>query len=96
MSLLVLAVFQAPHTIYINKPGCFPSSTPLTADSIPLQSAYREELLRLTQVGILVQIHDEYTPWVNSTVVTRKPNDTIRLCLDSVSLIEPSGAPLTM
>ena len=28
-----------------------------------------------------MQIHDEYTPWVNSTVVTRKPNDTIRLCL---------------
>ena len=52
-----------------------------------LQSTYREELLRLTQAGILVQIHDEYTPWVNSTVVARKPNGTIRLCLD------PRGIP---
>ena len=43
---------------------------------------YREELLRLTQVGVLVQIHYEYTPWVNSTLVTRKPDGTIRLCLD--------------
>ena len=35
-----------------------------------------------TGLGILVQIHDEYTPWVNLTVVTRKPNGTILLCLD--------------
>lgn len=49
---------------------------------VQLQSAYRNELLRLTQADILVQIHDEYTPWVNSTVVTRKPSDMIRLCLD--------------
>ena len=32
---------------------------------------------------IFEQEHNEYTPWVNSTVVTRKPNGTIRLCLDS-------------
>ena len=35
-----------------------------------------------TGSGILVQIHDEYTPWVNLTVVTRRPNGTILLCLD--------------
>ena len=29
-----------------------------------------------------MQIHDEYRPRVNSTVVTRKPNGTIHLCLD--------------
>ena len=49
---------------------------------IQLQDAYQEELERLIQAGILLPIHDEYTPWVNSTVVTRKPNGTIRLCLD--------------
>lgn len=36
----------------------------------------------MKEAGILCEIHDEYTPWVNSTVVTTKPNGTIRLCLD--------------
>ena len=49
---------------------------------IQLQDAYQEELEGLIQAGILLPIHDEYTPWVNSTVVTTKPNGTIRLCLD--------------
>ena len=31
-------------------------------------------------------MHNKYTPWVNSTVVTREPNGTIRLCLDSRDL----------
>ena len=35
-----------------------------------------------TGSGIQVQIHDEFTPWVNLTVVTWKPNGTILLCLD--------------
>ena len=81
MSLLVLAVSQAPIP-YRNQPGCFPSTTPSRQIPVQLQSAYREGRLRLAQAGILVQIHNEYTPWVNLTVVTRKPNGTIRLCLD--------------
>ncbi|KAL9950229.1 hypothetical protein ACROYT_G042702 [Oculina patagonica] len=46
------------------------------------QQAYIEELDQLKESGILVEVQNEYTPWVNSTVVTIKPNGTIRLCLD--------------
>ena len=49
---------------------------------IQLQDAYQEERERLMQADVLLSIHDAYTPWVNSTVVTRKSNGTIRLCLD--------------
>ena len=49
---------------------------------VQLQGAYQEELEWLRQADFPEQVHNEYTPWVNSTVVTRKPNGTIRLCLD--------------
>ena len=74
-----------PYHIETNR-DVSPVQHPPRQIPVQLQSAYREELLRLTQAGILVQIHDEYTPWVYSTVVTRKPNDTIRLCLNSRDL----------
>ena len=47
-----------------------------------MPGAYQEELERLRQADIPEQEHNEYTPWVNSALVTRKPNGTIRLCLD--------------
>ena len=53
---------------------------------VPVQGAYQEELERLRQADIPEQVHNEYTPWVNSTLVTRKPNGTIRLCLDPCNL----------
>ena len=49
---------------------------------ILLQGAYQEELEWLRQADIPEQEHNEYKPWVNSTVVTRKPNGTICLWLD--------------
>ena len=68
-----------PHR---NHPRRFPSSTPPRQVPVQLQGAYQEELQRLTQADILKQRHNEYMPWVNSTVVTRKPNGMIRLFLD--------------
>ncbi|KAK3753002.1 hypothetical protein QZH41_016302, partial [Actinostola sp. cb2023] len=47
-----------------------------------LQSAYKEELKRLQELGILCEVKYEYTPWISSTVVTAKPNGSIRICLD--------------
>ena len=44
---------------------------------VQLQGAYQEELEWLRQADFPEQVHNEYTPWVNSTVVTRKPNGTI-------------------
>ena len=83
-----------------NGVGCFPGP-PYHIETIPevspvqhpprqvpvqLQDAYKEELDRLTKAGILFEVHNEYTPWVNSTVVTTKPNGSIRLCLDPWNL----------
>ena len=45
-----------------------------------------EELDQLKEWGILSEVRNEYTPWVNSTVVTIKPNGSIRLCLDPRNL----------
>ena len=53
---------------------------------VQLQQAYMEELDQLKKWGILSEVRNEYTPWVNSTVVTIKPNRSIRLCLDPRNL----------
>ena len=53
---------------------------------VQLQQAYMEEVDHLKKWGILSAVHNEYTPWVNSTVVAIKPNGSIRLCLDPRNL----------
>ncbi|CAB3987537.1 Hypothetical predicted protein, partial [Paramuricea clavata] len=76
--------------------GCFPGDPyhiEMIPDAVPVQHAprqvpiqlqtpYKDELDKLVESGILSEVQNEYTPWVNSTVVTQKPNGTIRLCLD--------------
>ena len=37
-----------------------------------LQPAYKRELERLTDLGIITEVQNEFTPWVNSVVVTPK------------------------
>ena len=49
---------------------------------IHLQAAYKEELTRLTELGIVSEVQNEYTLWINSTLVTPKSEGSIRLCLD--------------
>ena len=74
--------FLGPLYHIETNPDAPPVQHPPRQVPVQPQGAYQKELERLTQAGILVQVHNEYTPWVNSTVVTRKPNGTIRLCLD--------------
>ena len=76
--------------------GCFPGypyRIEMIPDAVPIQHAprqvpiqlqipYKDELDKLVESGILSEVQNEYTTWVNSTVVTQKPNGTIRLCLD--------------
>ena len=49
---------------------------------VHLQPVYKEEIARLVKQGILIEVKDEYTPWISSAVVTPKPNGSIRVCLD--------------
>ena len=48
---------------------------------VHLQPAYKRELERLTDLGIINEVQNEFTPWVNSVVVTPKADGSIRLCL---------------
>ena len=55
--------------------------------SVPLgmQSAYRAELDRLVEEGIITEVH-EHTEWINSIVTVMKEDGSLRLCLDPKDL----------
>ena len=48
---------------------------------VALRSQLKEELQRMEQLGVISSV-DEPTDWVNSMVVTKKPNGKLRVCLD--------------
>ena len=50
-----------------------------------LKPAYREELDRLLRINVIAEVR-EYTEWVNSIVPAKKPDGTLRLCLDPKDL----------
>ena len=52
-----------------------------TGSSTPAASLQRGTWSTV-DLGILKEVKDEYTPWINSAVVTTKPNGSIRVCLD--------------
>ena len=51
------------------------------------KAAYRAELERLQQEGVIVK-EDGHTEWINSIVPALKPDGSIRLCLDPKDLNE--------
>ena len=53
------------------------------ADS--LKSAYKAELQRLLDVGIITEVHG-HKEWINSIVPVKKPDGSLRLCLDPKDL----------
>lgn len=48
---------------------------------IKIKDAYRAELDRLTSEGIIAPVH-EHTDWINSELLVKKLDGSIRLCLD--------------
>ena len=58
-----------------------------TPRSVPvaMQSAYKTELNRLVQEGIIIEVK-EHTEWINSIVPVMKSNGSLRLCLDPKDL----------
>ena len=50
-----------------------------------LQPKLKEELDRLENLGIIEKLKKP-TDWVNSIVLVKKPDGTIRICLDPVDL----------
>ena len=50
--------------------------------AVSLKPAYKAEFKRLVELGVI----KEYTKWINSIVVVKKPNGSSRLCLDCKDL----------
>ena len=49
--------------------------------AVSLKSAYKAELQRLLDAGIITEVHG-HTEWINSIVPVKKPDGSLRLCLD--------------
>ena len=53
--------------------------------AVSLKSAYKAELQRLLDAGIITEVHG-HTEWINSIVPVKKPGGSLRLCLDPKDL----------
>ena len=62
-----------------------PVQHPLRSVPLGMQSAYRAELDRLVEEGIIMEVH-EHTEWINSIVPVMKEDGSLRLCLDPKDL----------
>ena len=50
-----------------------------------MQDANKEELERLQQEDVIIEFN-HYTEWVNSIILVQKPDECIRLCIDTRNL----------
>ena len=53
--------------------------------AVSLKSVYKAELQRLMDAGIITEVHG-HTKWINSIVLVKKPDGSLRLCLDPKDL----------
>ena len=69
------------------KEGAMPYVAPIRRATHALQEPLILELEKLVDEGILHKLKiDERSEWLNSFVCVRKPNGSIRLCLDPTHL----------
>ena len=69
------------------KEGAIPYVAPIHRVAHALQEPLRLELEKLVDEGILCKLKiDEKSEWLNSFVCVRKPNGSMRLCLDPTHL----------
>ena len=70
-----------PYDIVL-KDNYTPVQHPPRSCPVGMRDAYKAELDRLVKERVIVEVKDQYTEWVNSIVPVRKPDGSIRLCLD--------------
>ena len=71
-----------PYHIEVDESIPPPLQHPPRQVPVHLQPAYKRERERITDLGIITEVQNEFTLWVNSVVVTSKADGSIRLCLD--------------
>ncbi|KAK2717515.1 hypothetical protein QYM36_006334 [Artemia franciscana] len=70
--------------IYL-KEGAIPTIQPPKRVPFALQAMFKEELDRLESLGVIEKV-TKPTQWVNSLVLVRKADGSLRICLDPVDL----------
>ena len=73
-------------TLSVN-PNIPPRALPSRNLPLALQSDVKQELNRLVETGVLVPV-DEPTEWVSQMAVVKKPNGSLRICIDPQPLNE--------
>lgn len=73
-------------TLHVD-PNVKPRTLPCRKLPFALQDDVKHELERLVKRGVLVPV-DEPTPWVSQMAVVRKPNGSLRICIDPQPLNE--------
>ena len=71
---------------YIQKKEDYkPVKHPPRQVALSLKSSYKAELKRLVELKIIKEVQ-EYTEWINSIVLVKKPDVSLKLCLDPKDL----------
>ena len=73
-----------PYRIQLKK-GYKPVKHPPRRVAVSLKPLYKAELETLTQFGVIKEVR-EHTEWINSIVPVKKPDGSLRLCLDPKDL----------
>ena len=63
------------------KDKCEPKLHPPRKIPFAIKDMIKDELVRMENIGVITKV-DKPTDWVSSMVVVRKPDQTIRICLD--------------
>lgn len=79
-----LGCLEGEHKIDIN-PNVYPVAHAPRKVPEPIRDKVIEELNRMETEGIIFRV-DEPTDWVNSLVTVRKPDGSIRICIDPTDL----------
>ena len=78
----------APYHIQLN-PSATPKQTPCHPIPVHLKEAFKQEVDKMLQAGVLKPVH-EATPWINSFVLVegkdKSGNLKLRICLDPTNL----------
>ena len=73
-----------PYRIHLTE-GYKPVQQPPRQVAVSLKPPYKAELKKLTQLGAIKEVR-EHTEWVNSIVPVKKPDGSLRPCLNPKDL----------